>query len=496
MSSAIDNIAKAYQSNKIQKDVFSQYQYWDREMLSTNFDSIFDKINSSANFNNINQQIDIINRHAANGRFYRLNVNNINDIPQEFWTKINDPSLLEINVNGKIMSYYEAKSINLKQNSFNIKNDLTTKIKQANMRAASGNFCIIDIDSINDLDINDLNLINYQNGIEFRTRDGKILSCNQLRQIFSHSSELKRELILNSMNIDDPILKARNLYMELNKKVHYDQNYFRGDQNVKKAIYDPFTTFDNLNPNNTIICKGWSELYADLLISSGFDPNDVKIVGNLHKWVELDLKNGYILTMDATDGINGQIDISACKTGMATNGFAILNKQYSGTRLQNIYKSENKSQNINFINDQENWIRNIDKSLGYIGENGYLLDEINKSNNLFSNEKLYNKLFGEKQLSKNIDHIFNLELPKNVDGYEAYAFFKNYNRKLLGENSKKITYNTLYLQTDSILEPVNVMRYINDNELKIQLYSQSLGKINLNSIQELQFYIKQLNLIR
>ena len=374
-------------------------------------------------------------------------------------------------------------------------NDLNLTIRQANAIIQGGNFCTININDINEIDISNLHLAMYPNWLYFKTQDGKIFSCNQLKNIFSNSSELKKQLILDSANIDDPILKARNLYVELNKKLHYSMDYLKGDKEVKASIYNPITTFDNLNENNTIICKGWSELYKELLVSSGFDETNVKIAGNgVHKWIEINLNNGNILVADATEAIGGATDIASCKAGIRTNGFAILSKESTGVRLSNIYKESEI--NKEFINYQKSWIENIDKNLGYVGEFGYLADEIKKSDNLFSNSKLYEKLFGETKKLENIKNIFDLDIPSDMDGFEVYTYYNAYRKKILGDNYNELNLGTFYIQTQDMIEAVNQMSYFKDNECFIQIYSKSLGKIRFNNPMELEIFKQKLNLVR
>ena len=69
-------------------------------------------------------------------------------------------------------------------------------------------------------------------------------------------------------------------------------NFQIGDNNTKQAIINQNITADNVPANNAVVCKGWSELYCDLLQEEGIDAKVVKSNGRTHYWVEINLKNG------------------------------------------------------------------------------------------------------------------------------------------------------------------------------------------------------------
>ena len=86
----------------------------------------------------------------------------------------------------------------------------------------------------------------------------------------------------------DIISKARSVYYELGKKVHYNVEVI-DDNSIVNKMLSKMTTFDTLNPDNKIVCKGWSELYKEALIESGVSVDNIRIINarNKHWWVEV-----------------------------------------------------------------------------------------------------------------------------------------------------------------------------------------------------------------
>ena len=98
----------------------------------------------------------------------------------------------------------------------------------------------------------------------------------------------------------DKISLARAIYIELNKRVKYDEKFSFYDQDLSLDFINKIYNMD-INKvgkeNNKITCKSWSEIYVDLL-----KMNDIKayIVGGNHKYVKFFIK-GEIFTADATE---------------------------------------------------------------------------------------------------------------------------------------------------------------------------------------------------
>ena len=78
--------------------------------------------------------------------------------------------------------------------------------------------------------------------------------------------------------------------------------------------------------DDAVICKGWSELYRDVLIDLGFDSSKVKVysIGDSHWYIGAELSDGKILVADATERMTGKLDISSSKWGNELVGFRIF----------------------------------------------------------------------------------------------------------------------------------------------------------------------------
>lgn len=92
------------------------------------------------------------------------------------------------------------------------------------------------------------------------------------------------------------------------------------DNLIKDEMLSKMTTFDKLNSDNKIVCRGWSELYKEALIESGVSVDDIRIInaGGQHWWVEAyDPKYNCFIVADATEATrtNGlmNFDLSSVK---------------------------------------------------------------------------------------------------------------------------------------------------------------------------------------
>ena len=315
------------------------------------------------------------------------------------------------------------------------------------------------------------------------------LPQNILNKSVSREFNLKEELLSKiSLNMNN-LQRMRKLYIELNKRLSYDLNYRYMDTSSKARFYDTTVTFDNLD-SNKIICKGWSELFSDLLVSSGLDANKVKIVGGStngsHKWVEVDFDD-YIVIADATDVIKGSLDLSNCKAGMKTNGFLILPKAFSSKRpskidLESFYSPEN-------LKSMDDFLTSMDIDLGYATKNGYLADNIKKANTLFSRPKA--------SFKSRVNKIFSMEIPPDMNGHETYAYYKNLNKVMFTEDElKNIKVSVSGRKVGSNIEGVTTFSIIPETgNPQFLVYSESTGKHIFNDFISYQDYISQLDLI-
>ncbi len=295
--------------------------------------------------------------------------------------------------------------------------------------------------------------------------------------------------ILDKINPNlDPIAKARQAYIELNKRLHYDMNYAKVDSNTKREIYNKILSLASIDTNN-VICKGWSELYRDLLIECGFDPDKVRIVGSnkdfAHKWVEIELADDSLIIADATEAIVGPPDINKVKYGDTMMGFFRVTKNSAGLRLSKV--------SSDLLQEYSKYWRNLDKYLGYTNESGYYFSElINKADNLFANSNLYNQLLQNNQLNNLYDNILNLNIIEGMDATDAYYYYKqivnnlfpnNYGSVLIYANKLKDIYESLVT-----IELPNINFY--------GLYSNSIGKKIFNTYDAFNKFIESLDLSR
>lgn len=238
---------------------------------------------------------------------------------------------------------------------------------------------------------------------------------------------LEQEILANLPNTDD-VTKIRYLYLELNKRLNYDINYFAGDNNTKSEIYNNYLTFESLS-NNSVICKGWSELYKQLLIDAGIPENCIRICGSdvsgSHRWVEISMGDHFI-RCDATQRFNGSIDLANAKSGASTVGFVYLSNEWAGKSFA--YNMPGTEEEIS-LNDS--WLRNIDQQLGY-ASNGIYFNELSDSLvSEFYKPGLFEKVFGinqDKLLEKKKEILLNYELPDGMKAIEAKNFFDTLKR--------------------------------------------------------------------
>ena len=259
-------------------------------------------------------------------------------------------------------------------------------------------------------------------------------------------------------------------------------------------------------------------------------PDKVKIMGGnevgSHKWIEIELDNGNIIIADATDSINGELDLAKCKSSFSSNGFFYCNKFFSGARLEkiNLSKSDksdllriestikdynegeidltdeeyanlyNKYKKLSNKLDLENigkdqW-KDIDKKLGYF----YYDDKIKKGNSLFKGSKLYKKLFGSEKFDNMvIDKFIDLEIPSNMEGLDAYVYLK----KLSNIYGIESTTNFFCHNIGDNYEVVatwgsnNINRYKSNRNVYI-VYSKSIGKKVFYNFEEYNNFVRNL----
>ena len=419
---------------------------------------------------NIEEQIAAANYYTGKGNFYTIKVNSLDDIPKDMWSKIDDPSNVYISVGDKVMTVGDAKGETVLSQYRKASVDISSieeLIAAANYYTGRGNFYTIKVNSLDDIPMDFWDKISNPELIRIEV-DGHLINHNNL---YNRNSYIKNKILSSVQELKDPVLIARKLYFELNKVLHYDIGVRYSGTNKMQETLNNIVNFDNLNENNAVVCKGWSELYYDLLISAGFSPNDVNIVTTgKHWWIEIKNGSDNVIIADATEAINGSIDLAACKAGYSPNGFAIVNSSYSRNSLKTIYQHDRR-----IFLDNKKLMYDVDQKLGYVGANGYLLDEINTAQSLFS-DNLFSNLLDNNAANVIRKTVFDCSIPSNMDGYEIFAYYKYIINNNFRSISNKFSLSTAFFKINGGLEPVNLLKYVDGENTIYQVYSQTLGK--------------------
>ncbi len=426
------------------------------------------KSNFSPNKSIVNWDDEVarVNSAIKKGYFTSVEVDSIEEIPEDFLSKIEDLDQLYFKVAGEDMDW---KKVYAEQNLSKFSDNSTDFTQKVEIENKNGKEHEVkkSVDNIDETISND--------------------SVNKTR-FEKNSSILKNEILAKVDPELNDVGKARAAYIELNKRLHYDADYTKGDKNRKLEIYNKILSFDNLE-SDRVVCKGWSELYRETLIEVGFNPDDIKIVkasdGLSHNWVEVDLHNGQILIADATDVLNHSTDLANSKMGDKLLGFVVTSAENSNLRLSKLPIEDLK-------NYSDSW-RDFDRSNGLIGDK-YLSELYDESNSKFKNSALYNKIFGEANFNKSVEKYFNMDLPEGLDGYEAYPYYNKLKYTLLNNHSKNVTVSLLYRDINGTTEPITFTSVAINGEYRAMIYSKTLGKVFLNSPMEVHNFIKLYNM--
>ncbi|HBA37661.1 MAG TPA: hypothetical protein DCY94_02970 [Firmicutes bacterium] len=280
---------------------------------------------------------------------------------------------------------------------------------------------------------------------------------NRLKANQKSNLELKQKILDKVSGITDPFSKIRALYIELNRSLNYDMNFFKNSKIASEQLLKAdAVTFDWLNEERKVICKGWAELYRELLIEAGIDESLVSIKGENHFWVEIAYGESVIIA-DATDSIEKQIDLTASKAGMKTVGFVLLPKSYSGARLNTLYKQHViTEENSKAFNE---YLLKVDQNIGFANEKGYLAEQIQASKGLFGGKGLLAKVMGHRDAASTIEELCNRALPENMDGYEIYQYY----RTILKNNLNDGEFTSLKFNGRARVIPASELGFLNKN---------------------------------
>ena len=355
---------------------------------------------------------------------------------------------------------------------------------------------IIHVDSINDLSLDSLSKMEdltqkrfEYNGYYYSSED----VLNVLRAQDKNISTLQDE-ILNTISMDfNDFEKIRKCYIELNKRLHYNSTYAvtHSDPNSVEAmtIYNTPLAFSSLTDNH-VICKGWSELYQELLISAGISKERISIVGydKGHRWVVIDFGENVVIA-DATDSILHTTDLANCKYGMPTVGMIYTNASRFNDRILNSFDE-------NTLHSSSAAWKEIDKSIGYTTNAGYFSETLNKAKGLFKNSKIFNKLMNQGSMN-HILELFIGPVPKGLDGNEYYQYLqtlKNMLKKSFDFSSNDISVQVTNRKTILGYEWITTGDININNKPLYIVYSESIGKRTFTDIHEYYGYLSTLKL--
>lgn len=304
--------------------------------------------------------------------------------------------------------------------------------------------------------------------------------------------------------INDKKLLARFVYIELSKYVYYDISYTRiNDLERKKIIVDTPINPSNAKIFSYVVCTQWLQLYKYIMNNFDIEVKWMNRPGEDHVWGEIDLNNGEIIIIDATDYINSSIDLSNAKTTSPTKGFIILPNKFSGIKLQDIYSNYEYNDIKKFIQPYYEINKYLDNILGYIEKCEYPVETILRENELFSmeNKALSSPKDASRWLNQAKNFLLNLPIPSNIDGYEIFAYYHAFIEKLPMNVRGNISMKTLYANTFDYKQkrlkqkylhaPNEYLKYLQElvyNRYKQQLMNNEknmiLEKIKTNMISE------------
>ncbi|MBQ6687546.1 MAG: hypothetical protein IJN03_03380 [Bacilli bacterium] len=140
-------------------------------------------------------------------------------------------------------------------------------------------------------------------------------------------SELVSVVMQNVEGLNNPLAKARAIYLNLAKVLCYDEHAPAYNQNLDNPTMQDIyfkNTSDITLKNNRVTCNTWALVYTEFLKNIGID---AKVVGNgKHKKVEFEIENT-IYTADATNSFLDKDniylnDFTRIKLNSPTYGFS------------------------------------------------------------------------------------------------------------------------------------------------------------------------------
>lgn len=319
--------------------------------------------------------------------------------------------------------------------------------------------------------------------------------CSNTLNLINGKNSLSEYIIclIKEKHLTDPKLIARCAYIELSKYVYYDISYTRTtDLDIKRIIVDTPIETKTAKIFSYVVCTQWLQLYKYILFHFGMDVKEIRRPFEDHTWGEVDLNNGEIIIVDATDYIDSSIDLSNAKSVSPTRGFLILPASYSGIRFQEVYTNKNFKNILNEIKKFYEINRELDISLGYIDSYEYPIEKILKEKTIFSrsDEIIQSQQEANKLIAKVQKFLSGIHIPNNMDGYEIFAYYHMFIKNLPINIRGNISMKTLYVDTFEYKQKRLRRKYLHPDEeylryLQELIYNRYYKYLNDNESNEI-----------
>ena len=275
----------------------------------------------------------------------------------------------------------------------------------------------------------------------------------------------------------------------------------------KIDIYNQDVSLDKIKTGDNIICKGWSQLYKEALVAAGFDESKIVIEGEnyigSHKWISVDLGDGNYILADATNAVGGATDLVRAKIGESELGFMLLNPKKilsdsngSLSSLSKLPRDYFKKEELRPVYDNiiktnvDNLDNELRKATGEITVNK--IEEIAAN---FKKTGLVEKIFGEDLTEAVSSTLWNMELPENVNGIEAYSYLSKLINVLSNDNVEVKNNFRINIYIDYTGDCLNVIKMQSGSGQVYELFGKKIGKIVTSSKSELEKYLYGYNML-
>ena len=103
-----------------------------------------------------------------------------------------------------------------------------------------------------------------------------------------------------------------------------------------------------------------------------------------------------------------------------------------------------------------------------------MAETLSKAEHLFGDSSLFEKLFGEQSVANNLRKFLDADIPKDMDGLEAYNYFQTIKHKVFN-GDKKIDLSLKFNKVESGYEGLMDLAFDDDPPIYC-VFSESLGK--------------------